>query len=133
MQRRAMATAPFITLVLILQIIPLLLFPASSFSPKTQEWWLPVLLTIMVIIADVYLVGLRTTARWPWDLLSFAQGFNIISRLMMLFPHSTTVVNKANIVNVTYIVLTLASMALSVWVLWFSERPDVRVGLLRRS
>ncbi len=131
MQRRAIARPAFIVAVLILQLSPLLLFPASSFAPTTQEWWLPVLLALMVIVADIYLILLHSPAAWPWHLIAFAQGFNIISRMMMLWPHSSTQVGKAWLLNGPYIALTLIAMIMSAFVLWYSELPDVRMGLLR--
>lgn len=131
MQRNAIANPRLIIAVLILQLIPLVLFPAASFSPKTQEWWLPVLLAIMVIVADIYLIVRRTPAPWPWYLLSFAQGFNIISRLMMVWPHSADQVGTAWVLNLPYIVLTLISVVLSAAILWYTEKSEVRMGLLR--
>jgi hypothetical protein len=131
MERRAIANPAVIISVLVLQLIPLVLFPSSSFAPTTQEWWLPVLLAIMVIVADVYLIVLRTAASWPWYLISFAQGFNIISRLMMIWPHSATQVGKAWVFNPVYVSLSLVSMIMSAFVLWYTELPDVRMGLLK--
>jgi hypothetical protein len=131
MERRAIANPGLIISVLILQLIPLVLFPPESFAPTTQEWWLPVLLAIMVIVADVYLIVMRTPAVWPWNLLSFAQGFNIISRLMMIWPHSATQVGKTWVFNPAYVSLSLVSMLLSGFVLWYTELPDVRMGLLK--
>ncbi len=131
MQRNAIANPRLIIAVLILQLIPLVLFPAASFSPTTQEWWLPVLLAVMVIIADVYLIVRRTPAPWPWYLLSFAQGFNIISRMMMVWPHSANQVGTAWVLNLPYIVLTIVSIVLSAAILWYTEKPEVRMGLLR--
>jgi hypothetical protein len=131
MERRAIANPALIISILVLQLIPLLLFPADSFAPTTQEWWLPVLLAIMVIVADIYLIVLRTPASWPWHLISFAQGFNIISRLMMIFPHSATQVGKVWIFNPVYVSLSLVSMIMSAFILWYTELPDVRMGLLK--
>lgn len=131
MQRHAIANPRLVMAVLILQLIPLVLFPAASFSSKTQEWWLPLLLALMVIVADVYLIAVRTPAPWPWYLLSFAQGFNIISRLMMVWPHSADQVGTAWVLNLPYILLTLVSIVLSGVVLWYTEKPEVRMGLLR--
>ncbi len=131
MQRRAIAEPWLITAILILQLIPLVLFPAASFSPTTQEWWLPVLLAIMVVVSDVYLIVLRTPAAWPWTLLCFAQGLNLISRLMMIWPHSADQVGSAWVLNMPYIVLSLASIIISAFLLWYLEQPDVRLGLLR--
>ncbi|MCX7707801.1 MAG: hypothetical protein N2204_07320 [Anaerolineae bacterium] len=133
MLRRALTTPPMIVAILILQLIPLLLFPAESFSPKTQEWWLPVLLAVMVIIADLELLVRRSEAPWPWYLMSFAQGFNIISRLMMVWPHATIAVGKEFVANVPYIVLTALSLACSVFVLWFIELPETRIGVPRKA
>ena len=131
MQRRAIANPALIIAVLVLQLIPLVLFPAESFSPSTQEWWLPVLLAVMVIVADVYLIVRRTPAPWPWTLLAFAQGVNIISRLMMVWPHSSTQVGSDWVLNVPYIALSLLSIVMSAFLLWYLEQPDVRIGLLR--
>ena len=133
MLRRSLTTPGILVAVLILQFIPLVLFPAASFSPQTQEWWLPVLLAVMVIIADVELIVRRGSAAWPWYLMSFAQGFNIISRLMMLWSHATTVVGKATTINGDYIVLTALSLAFSAFMLWYTELPETRVGLLRKA
>lgn len=131
MQRRTIASRGIIMLVLILQFIPLVLFPPESFLPTTQEWWLPVLLAIMVLWADVELIVRRNDKMWPWYLMSFAQGFSIISRIMMLWPHATKMVNRVDVLNVPYIVLTFVSMALSAFLLWYTELPDVRLGLVR--
>ena len=130
-QRRTIASRWFITAVLVLQLVPLVLFPPESFSPKTQEWWLPVLLSIMVLWADIELLVRRNDQTWPWYLMSFAQGFNIISRIMMLWPHATVTINKVDMLNGPYILLAFVAMALSAYCLWYLEQPDVRLGLLR--
>ena len=70
MERRALYRPGVIILVLVLQFIPLLLFPASSFAPTTQEWWLPALLALMVLVAIVQLVARRSAAAWPWYLIA---------------------------------------------------------------
>jgi hypothetical protein len=131
MQRRALASRGMIILVLILQFVPLVLFPPESFAPTTQEWWLPVLLAMMVLWADFELMVRRSDQTWPWNLMSFAQGVNIISRIMMLWPHATKVVGQATVLNTPYVILTFAAMALSAFLLWYTELPDVRLGLVR--
>jgi hypothetical protein len=130
MSRAALITRRAITTILIAQFIPLLLFPSASFATTSQEWWLPMLLTVMVMVADIELIVRRTTQIWPWNLLLFAQGFNIISRLMMLWGHATLTVGRATVLNVPYIALTLAAMAMSAWLLWYLELPEVRLRLL---
>jgi hypothetical protein len=65
--------------------------------------------------------------------MSFALGFNIISRLMMLWPHATTVANKQTTIDWVYILLTALSLAFSTFMLWYTELPETRVGLLRKA
>ena len=120
-----------ITGILVLQPIPLMLFPPASFSASSQEWWLPALLAVMVIIADAQLLLRSAAPVWPWHLLEFAQGFNIISRLMMIWPHATVVVGGATVLNGPYVALSLLAMILSGALLWYLELPEVRLGLLR--
>lgn len=132
MSRRALTRPAAIRAVLILQLIPLILFPARSFSGATQEWWLPVLLALMVLAADFALMVRRTGEVGPWYLISFAQGFNIIARLMILFPHAARTVNGATVVDVPHIVTSFVAIALSAFLLWYTELPEVRMGLIRR-
>ena len=60
--RKALTSPGMIVAVLITQFIPLILFPADSFSPTSQVWWLPALLAAMVLIADFQLIVRRTTS-----------------------------------------------------------------------
>ena len=131
MRHWAIASQAVIIPVLILQLIPLVLFPPESFSPNTQEWWLPVLLAVLVLLADFTLIVRRSTQLWPWYLISFSQGFNIISRLMMLWPHATKTVGGATVANVPYIALTFIAIGLPALLLWYTELPEVRLGLVR--
>ena len=131
MQRRALFRPGVIILVLILQFIPLLLFPASSFAPTTQEWLLPAMLALMALVAVVQFVVRRSPAVWPWVLIAFAQGFNIISRVMMLWSHAVLPGEGATTVNWPYLVMTFLAMGLSAFFLWYFEKPEVRMGLLR--
>lgn len=131
MRRSFLTQPPVIIAILILQLIPLLLFPAKSFSAKGQEWWLPVLLVIMVLVADFQIIVRRTPSVGPWLLVGFAQGFNIISRLMMVWPNATLTGEAGRTVNWTYLVLTIISMAASAWLLMYTEKPATREGLLR--
>ncbi len=131
MSHRIIVSRRLVVGVLILQIIPLMLFPPESLSPDSQEWWLPTLLAAMVVAADLQLILRRSTQLWPWHLLSFVQGFNIISRLMMLWPHATHTLNGVTTINLPYVVLTCISMACSAALLWYLELPDVRLELVR--
>lgn len=131
MLRQTITRKPLVTFFLIIQLVPIVLFPPESFSTASQEWWLPVLLAIMIIIADFELFVQRKDVMWPWYLIAFAQGFNIISRLMMMMPHATVNLNGASVVNGPYLILTFISIAFSAFLLWYVELPDVRMLMLR--
>jgi hypothetical protein len=130
MLRRILSSRAAVPVMLVLQIVPLIVFPLSTFTIKSQEWWLPVLLTILVVIGIVQILLLRTQAPWPWRLLSFAQGFSIISRLMMLLPHTTEFVGGVQRFNADYVVITVASMLFSALEIWYVDLPEVRKSIL---
>jgi hypothetical protein len=89
---------------------------------------------VLSIIAVIALIVNRTSVTgWAWQLIAFAQGFNLISRLLMLFPHMTVNVDGVQWFNTLYVVLTMIAMAMSVFMLWFVELPEVKVGLLREE
>jgi hypothetical protein len=133
MSARQMLTRPgMITVMLILQFVPMVLFPPQSFDPKSQEWWLPVILAFLALVATVQIFR-RSISTWPWLLILFSQGFNIISRLLMLFPHAMYNSGGQQYFNTTYVVLSLVSMAISAFFLWYMELPEVRMGFYRES
>lgn len=114
----------FLYAVFILQFIPLLLNPPSVFELTSQKWWLPVLLVLLAIFGSVQ-VFRRSVEPWPWYLISFAHGFNIISRLMMLLPQSTL----GTSFDWLYFLFSLIAMAFSAWMLWLVELPQTRQAL----
>ena len=133
MRNRALTSHTMIIAVLILQFIPLILLPPDSYSLQNQEWWLSILLLLLVVAADFELIVRRSPASWPWHLIGFAQGFNVISRLLLLWPRAAMQAGKVWEPNWTYITFTLVSVALSLFVLWYAELPEVRQGLLRKA
>jgi len=128
--RKVLSTRGLIPVIMCFQVVPLLVFPASSYSIKSQEWWLPVLLTFLVVIALVQILIRKTQAAWPWYLVSFAQGVNIISRIMMLLPHTTVNNQGTQRFNSVYFVVAVAAMLLSAFEIWYNELPEVRRNLL---
>jgi hypothetical protein len=128
MQRSPLYSRGVIITILILQIIPLMMFPMKSFSATSQEWWLPALLAVMVLVADFQIIVRRTVALWPWYLIGFAQGFNIISRLMMVWVNATSTSGPDATINWTYLILTSIAMLLSTFMLWYAEKPQVRIA-----
>jgi hypothetical protein len=131
--KKAILSRGLIIPILFLQIIPLVLYPSDSFSLTTQEWWLPVLLTFLTILGSVELVIRHNPEAWPWYLISFAQGFNIISRLLMFMPRTIMNIDGAQFFNYGYISLTIIAIAISWFLLWYMEQPEVRMGVLSRS
>ena len=127
--RKVLSLRGLIPVIMCFQVVPLLAFPPSSYSVRSQEWWLPVLLTFLVVISIVQILVRKSQASWPWYLISFAQGVNIISRLMMLLPHTT--VNNAGTqeFNSGYFLVAVAAMLLSAFEIWYNELPEVRRGL----
>lgn len=133
MMRKFLTRPSVVVALLILQFIPLLLFPPSTFDPASQEWWLPVLLAILVLIAIFQLVFRRAIALWPWYLMSFSQGFNIISRLMLFMPHASRSVGDSVSVDWVYMILSIISIVISMGYIIYCELPDVRMSLLSQK
>jgi hypothetical protein len=130
MLRKLLSKRFMIPVILCLQVVPLLLFPPSSYALTSQEWWLPAVLTVLAVVALVQILIRRSPSPAPWYILSFAQGINIISRLMMLMPRSTLFVAGTQRFNTQYVILTVVAMALSALEIWYGDLPEVRKGLL---
>jgi hypothetical protein len=120
-----------ILLLLFLQLIPLFAFPLSVYKPTSQEWWLAALMGIFAIVGIIQVLR-GSTAMWPWYLMGFAQGFNIISRLMMIWPHIIIVENGQQVFNAAYTIIAVVTMLGSMFMLYYLERPDVRMVMFRK-
>jgi len=131
MESSPLSNKKVITVILFLQLIPLFLFPPDVFTLASQEWWLPLMLVIMALVGLVQLVFLHNPGPQPWYLLNFAQGFNVISRLLMLFPQTYMNIGGKQIFNSVYVILTVISMAISAFLINYFERADVRLNLLK--
>lgn len=129
MLRSSLSSRPAIIVLMIVQIIPLMLFPLSLFTLDNQDWWLPLLLAIFTLIGFFEIVFRHNLSNWPWNLMQFSQGFNIISRLMMLMPHATANDQGVQVFNTPYVAITLVSILISVFFLTYTEWPEVRKGL----
>lgn len=127
--RKFLSMRGMIPVVMCFQVVPLLIFPPQQYSVQTQEWWLPVLLTFLVVIALVQILIRRSQAAWPWYLISFAQGVSIISRIMMLLPHATQNNEGTQVFNTAYFLVAVVSMLLSAFEIWYNELPEVRRSL----
>ncbi len=130
MLRKILAQPTAVTLLLIVQFIPLMLFPLDIFTLTSQQWWLPAILTLLAIIATIKISAQRTSELWPWYLISFSQGFNIISRLMMLMPHATKNIGGVQAIDWTYVLTSIVAIILSAGYIIYAELPDVRMSML---
>jgi hypothetical protein len=133
MTRKSIAAPALVWVLLIIQLVPLVLLPPKSFSPASQEWWLPVLCALLALAASLQLLIRRTSQLWPWYVMSFAHGINIISRLMMLMPRSTLNVKGKVVLNGLYLLLTVLAMLFSTFYLWYFEQHRVRTAFVRRE
>lgn len=131
MRRSFLSQPSVIIAILLLQIIPLVLFPLNVFQPTGQIWWLPAILVICTLVADFQIIVRRSNSVNPWLLIGFAQGFNVISRLMMVWPNATLTSEAGTSVNWVYLALTIISIAASWWLLIYTEKPEIREGLLK--
>ncbi len=133
MAKSASSAKPLVWLLCLVQFIPLLLFPPSSFSPASQEWWLPVLSAVLALVGTLQLMVRRSSQAWPWYIISFAHGINIISRLMLFLPRATVRVEGDLRFNTLYVVLAVLSMLTSAFYLWYLERYEVRSAFQKRA
>jgi hypothetical protein len=129
MNRSKLANLNLLKIIFLLQFIPLILFPPSTFELKSQSWWLPMILVIMAAVGWSQIIR-RSVAAWPLYLIAFAQGFNIISRLLMLMPQSTQNTG-GGAVNVLYLTLSVIAMIWSTFMLWYIELPEVKQEITR--
>jgi hypothetical protein len=133
MLRRVLTRPGLIPVVLCIQVVPLLLFPPSAFTLKTQEWWLPSVLALLAVLSLVQILVRRNAAVWPWNMMSFAQGINIISRLMMIMPHATVTAGGVTRFDAAYVSLTTVALLLSGIEIWYCELPEVRGSIPARA
>ncbi len=129
MSRQNLTTRGIIKLILAVQFIPLLLLPPESLTSDPQQWWLPAMLTILTVVAALQLLLRGGTADWAWKLVAFSQGFNIISRLLLVWPHAAANNGGVITLNVSYLLLAVISILCSAFMLWYLELPEVRMRL----
>jgi hypothetical protein len=126
MLRKSLLRPPVARILLVAQLLPVLALRPEAYTLRSQEWWLPALLAALAAAAAVQVLVRGTQATWPWYLFSFAQGFSIISKLMMLMPHATVVVDGVQRIDVAHVTISLVSMAASAFVIWYCEQVEVR-------
>jgi len=104
-------------LIIVTQIIPLLIIPPAILFSLNGLFVVGVL---VLLFAGLGFALLRRKS-WALNLSIFVQGFNIIVRVMMVFPNARS---KGGIWDAAFILTSLISIALSVWFLQRLDKPD---------
>ena len=112
-------------LVYLFQIIPLLVFPLDTLKSGI------IVVGILVIVFALLGYGLWRGRNWALSLSLTLQGFNVIVRLMMLFPNALMRLSDGGFVfDLSYIAFGVVSIALSLYFLLRLDRPDVRATIV---
>ena len=120
-----MSTRQKLLLVYIFQIIPLLIYPPETLKSGFA------LIGIMVIIFALLGFSLSHGRSWALSLSLTLQGFNVVIRLMMLFPNALMRLSSGSFAfDLSYIALSVISIALSLFFLLRLDRPDVRATIV---
>jgi hypothetical protein len=104
--------------VILIQVIPLLIFPINFLVSGLPF----VALLVLLYIGLIYAL-LKRGRTWAHSLSIFLQGLNIIVRVMMLFPNA---VGADGQFNIPYILTNIVAILLSGWILLRLDQPDVR-------
>lgn len=108
----------FLIPIILLQIIPIIIFPLETITAGIS------LFGIVFLIYALLGFGLWRGRNWALTMSIFLQGFNIIIRMMMLFPHAVNIENSRW--DVSYVLMAIISMAISGWFLIRLDKPDIR-------
>jgi hypothetical protein len=111
--------------VYIFQIIPLLIYPPETL----KSGWVAVAIMVFIFLGLGY--GLWRGRNWALSLSLTMQGFNVIIRLLMFYPNAMAVLSDGSkVFDISYIVLSVVSIALSLFFLLRLDRPDVRATIV---
>lgn len=108
----------FLIPIILLQIIPIIIFPLKTITAGIA------IFGIVILIYALLGFGLWRGRNWALTMSIFIQGFNIIIRMMMLFPHAIN--RDGSGWDISYILLAILSMAISGWFLIRLDKPDIR-------
>ena len=118
-----------VLLFFVLPVIAPLLFPPEELLGIVPEVLLPIATAAMALLMGFFL--------WRGYSLAltfsiFLQGFNVITRVMTFFSTAVTLnAGGAPQVDMLYIVLSVLSMAISMWILLRLDRGDVHALMTR--
>jgi hypothetical protein len=112
-----------ILLFFVLPLLATVLLPPEYFGGAAFLVVIP--LVILMAVLGYFLLRGRSTAL---TLMIFVLGFNVIVRLMMFFPHFTQINGS---VDFLFVISSVASIALSTYMLLRLDRVDVRVQMVK--
>lgn len=111
-----MSDKKYVLLVAIFQFVPLLLYPPDViFSIE------PVFLIFAVVLFAF--VGWRLVLGRTWASIfsTFLQGFNIITRLAMIFPHALV----EGRVNYPFVITAILAISISIYFLYLLGKTEL--------
>ena len=120
-----MTTLSKLLLFVVLPVLSPLILPPRLLSPSTGGpiLFLGVLLAASALLISPFLFRGRSTAL---TLAIFVQGLNVIMRLMMFFPN----LSKQGVYDFPWLITSLLSMGLSLYLVLRLDRTDVRVTMV---
>lgn len=103
--------------IIVMQFIPLVIVPPDILLSVSGA------IFVALIIALFVGLGIALTKRKAWarTLSIFLHGFNIIVRIMMVFPNARL---EDGAWDLTFILASLISIAISFWFLQRLDKPD---------
>ena len=104
--------------IIVLQIIPLLLFP---FSLLASGWWA---ILFMIVIFVLLGIALLRGKLWALTMSIFLQGINAVIRIMMFLPNAQNIADGS--LNWPFVISSTLSIILSIWFLLRLDKPDIR-------
>ena len=110
---------PVVTVVALFQFIPAFLLPPDMLLSAN-----PLLLLLPVALFIFLGWAMLTLKPWATTLCIFIQGFNVITRFLILWPQAS----PGESTNWAFILTSLASIALSSAILYVIDRPNVQVA-----
>jgi hypothetical protein len=110
---------PVVTVVAIFQFVPAFLLPPEMLLSAS-----PLLLLAPVALFVFMGWALLTLKPWATTLCIFVQGFNVITRFLILWSQAS----PGESTNWAFVLTSIASIALSSAILYVIDKPDVQVA-----
>ncbi len=124
-----MKTYMRVLLFFVLPVIAPLLFPPGDLLGVEPDVLLGVLIALVSLVIG-FLMWQGYSLALTFNI--FLQGFNVITRLMIFFSTAVTLnASSQPQLNFVFIVLSLLSIGISLWVLLRLDRVDVHAQMTR--